>query len=47
MEPQIQPHPAAAKVIDFSDWACNTTECTEISLGENHLRTFFFLAIHV
>jgi histone acetyltransferase 1 len=34
MEPQLQPHPAESKVIDFSDWACNTTECTEISLGK-------------
>ncbi|KAI9469796.1 MAG: acyl-CoA N-acyltransferase [Benjaminiella poitrasii] len=32
MEPEIPPHPLAAKIIDFSDWACNTTECTEISL---------------
>ncbi|GAA5814636.1 hypothetical protein MFLAVUS_008135 [Mucor flavus] len=29
-----QPHPASLKVIDFSDWACNTTECTLISLVE-------------
>ncbi|KAI7907161.1 acyl-CoA N-acyltransferase [Cokeromyces recurvatus] len=30
MESEIPPHPLATKVIDFSDWACNTTECTEI-----------------
>lgn len=34
MEAQLQPHPASLKVIDFSDWACNTTECIEISLVE-------------
>ncbi|KAI8075456.1 acyl-CoA N-acyltransferase [Gilbertella persicaria] len=34
MEPEIQPHPAAATVVDFSDWACNTNECTQISLVE-------------
>lgn len=37
MEPQLQPHPAESKVIDFSDWACNTTECIEISLGKKPL----------
>lgn len=37
MEPQHQPHPASLKVIDFADWACNTTECTEISLGKKKM----------
>ncbi|KAG1082989.1 hypothetical protein G6F42_022371 [Rhizopus arrhizus] len=32
MEPQLQPHPAATKVIDFMDWSCSTTENLEISL---------------
>ncbi|KAI8638809.1 acyl-CoA N-acyltransferase [Parasitella parasitica] len=32
MEHQLQPHPMAAKVIDFTDWSCNTTENLEISL---------------
>lgn len=34
MDPQLQPHPASLKVIEFSDWACNSTECTFISLGK-------------
>jgi hypothetical protein len=34
MEPQLQPHPASLKVVDFTDWACNTTESTQISLGK-------------
>ncbi|OBZ83912.1 Histone acetyltransferase type B catalytic subunit [Choanephora cucurbitarum] len=32
MEPDIQPHPAATKVVDFADWACNTNDAIEISL---------------
>lgn len=36
MEPQTQPHPALLKVPDFADWASNTTECTQISLGKNN-----------
>ncbi|KAI8973576.1 acyl-CoA N-acyltransferase [Mycotypha africana] len=32
MEVEVAPHPAAAKVVDFEDWACNSNECTEISL---------------
>ena len=37
MEPQTQPHPASLKVMDFAEWATNTTECTEISLGKTYL----------
>lgn len=37
MEPQLQPHPAATKVIDFMDWSCSTTENLEISLGKSAL----------
>jgi hypothetical protein len=33
MAAQIPPHPAAATVIDFPDWATNSTKCFNISLG--------------
>ncbi|CEP13354.1 hypothetical protein [Parasitella parasitica] len=32
MEPELQPHLMAAKVIDFTDWSCSTTKSLEISL---------------